>query len=45
MIEHDLLTLARWHGKLEWPLYLPLVLAGNVIVATLAWCIVGQVLG
>jgi hypothetical protein len=44
MIEHDLLTLARWHHKLEWVLYLPLMLVANVAVATLAWFIVGLVL-
>jgi hypothetical protein len=39
MIEHEL-TLAPWHHKLEWALYLPLMLASNVTVATLAWFIV-----
>ena len=36
-------TLAPWH-KLGWGLFLPLVFASNVIVATLAWIIVGKVM-
>jgi len=32
--------LAPW-SKLSWRLLLPLVLAGNVVVAVLAWVIVG----
>jgi hypothetical protein len=44
MIEHDLPTLAPWHHKLEWVPYLPLMLAGNVVVATLAWIIVELVM-
>ena len=31
-------------SKLSWGLFLPLVFAGNVVVATLAWIIVGLVL-
>jgi hypothetical protein len=30
--------------KLSWGLFLPLVFAGNVVVATLAWIIVGLVM-
>jgi hypothetical protein len=33
-------NLAPWN-KLSWGLFLPLVFAGNVVVATLAWIIVG----
>jgi hypothetical protein len=33
---------APWRN-LRWGLFLPLVFAGNVIVATLAWIIVGMV--
>jgi hypothetical protein len=36
------LTLAPW-SKLSWGLFVPLVFAGNVAVATLAWIIVGLV--
>jgi hypothetical protein len=35
--------LAPW-SKLSWSLFLPLVFAGNVVVATLAWVIVGLVM-
>jgi hypothetical protein len=33
-------TVAPW-SKLSWGLFLPLVFGGNVVVATLAWIIVG----
>jgi hypothetical protein len=36
-------TLAPWH-KLGWGLFLPLVFASNVIVATLVWSIVGLIM-
>ena len=36
-------ALAPW-SKLSWGLFLPLVFAGNVVVATLAWIIVGLVM-
>jgi hypothetical protein len=36
-------TLSPWH-KLGWGLFLPLMFAGNVVVATLAWIIVGLVI-
>ena len=36
-------TLAPW-SVLSWGLFLPLVFAGNVVVATLAWIIVGLVM-
>src|ERR1700675_1697403 len=36
-------TLAPW-SNLSWGLFLPLVFAGNVVVATLAWIIVGFVM-
>jgi hypothetical protein len=35
-------TLAPW-SKLSWGLFLPLVFAGDVVLATLAWIIVGLV--
>jgi hypothetical protein len=31
-------------SKLSWGIFLPLVFAGNVVVATLAWIIVGLVM-
>jgi hypothetical protein len=36
-------TVAPW-SKLSWGLFLPLVFGGNVVVATLAWIIVGLVM-
>jgi hypothetical protein len=36
-------TLAPW-SNLSWGLFLPLVFAGNVVLATLAWIIVGIVM-
>jgi hypothetical protein len=36
-------TLAPW-SNLSWGLFLPLVFAGNVVVAALAWIIVGFVM-
>jgi hypothetical protein len=36
-------ALAPW-SKLSWGLALPLVFAGNVVVATLAWIIIGLVM-
>jgi hypothetical protein len=35
-------TRAPWHN-LSWGLFLPLVFAGNVVLATLAWIIVSMV--
>jgi hypothetical protein len=36
-------TLAPW-SNLSWGLFLPLVFAGNVVLATLAWIVVGIVM-
>ena len=35
---------APWRN-LSWALFLPLVSAGNVVMATLAWIIVGWIMG
>jgi hypothetical protein len=35
---------APWRN-LSWGLFLPLVFAGNVVMATLAWIIVGWIMG
>jgi hypothetical protein len=35
---------APWRN-LSWGLFLPLVFAGNVVMATLAWIIVGRITG
>jgi hypothetical protein len=42
MTQHDLPALAAWH--IGWSFFLPLVFVGNVVVATLAWITVAEVL-
>ena len=41
--DNGLPTPAPW-SKLSWGLFLPLVFGANVVVATLAWIIVGSVM-
>jgi hypothetical protein len=43
-ISTSLPSAAPWRN-LSWALFLPLVSVGNVVLATLAWIIVGRIMG